>query len=160
MWGEELFFDATKVEANASMESRIPRFAAEAHLGGLFGDEGAAETEAGDETSGPSAESELDALPAASDRGLRAKNAERDDWISKDGKPDRTIVRDGYRRRSDYELSPTDPDASLMQHKRGASRAWATTPTTWSTGEGPRDPERAGHPGGRHGEPAHARPPL
>ena len=25
VWGEELFFDATKVEANASMESRIPR---------------------------------------------------------------------------------------------------------------------------------------
>jgi hypothetical protein len=31
-------------------------------------------------------------------------------------------VRGGYRRKSDYELSPTDPDASLMQHKRGASR--------------------------------------
>jgi transposase len=39
VWGEELFFDATKVEANASMESRVPRFSAEAHLGGLFGDE-------------------------------------------------------------------------------------------------------------------------
>jgi hypothetical protein len=34
VWGEELFIDATKVEANASMESRIPRFSAEAHLGG------------------------------------------------------------------------------------------------------------------------------
>ena len=56
------------------------------------------------------------------DRGLRAKNEGRGDWISKDGKPDRTIVRNGYRRKSDYELSPTDPDASLMQHKRGASR--------------------------------------
>ena len=31
-------------------------------------------------------------------------------------------MRNGYRRRSDYELSPTDPDASLMQHKRGATR--------------------------------------
>jgi len=122
VWGEELFFDATKVEANASMESRIPRFAAQAHLGSLFGDEGAAETEAKDETSGPSDESELDALPAAGDDGLRAENAKKDDWISKDGKPDRTIVRGGYRRRSDYELSSTDPDASLMQYKRGATR--------------------------------------
>ncbi|MDQ3430076.1 MAG: IS1182 family transposase, partial [Actinomycetota bacterium] len=120
VWGEEIFFDATKVEANASMESRVPRFAAEAHLGGLFGDEEAAESEAGDETSGPSAESDLDALPA--DRGLRAKNAKRKDWISREGKPDRTIVRNGYRRRSDYEVSPTDPDASLMQHKGGATR--------------------------------------
>jgi transposase len=123
VWGEELFFDATKVEANASMESRIPRFSAEAHLDGLFGDEGAAETAAGeDETSIPYAEADLDALPAASDRALRASNAERDDWISKEGKPDRTIVRHGYRRKSDYEVSLTDPDASLMQYKRGASR--------------------------------------
>jgi hypothetical protein len=123
VWGEELFFDATKVEANASMESRIPRFSTEAHLGGLFGDEEeAAEAEAGDETPEPSTERELDALPAASDRGLRAENEGRDDWISREGKPDRTIVRGGYRRKSDYELSPTDPDASLMQHKRGATR--------------------------------------
>ncbi|MBA3703509.1 MAG: transposase, partial [Rubrobacteraceae bacterium] len=90
VWGEELFFDATKVEANASMESRVPRFSAEAHLGGLFGEEEAAETEAGDETSEPYAESDLDALPTASDRGLRAKNAKRDDWISREGEPDRT----------------------------------------------------------------------
>jgi transposase len=122
VWGEELFFDATKVEANASMESRVPRFSAEAHLGGLFGGEGAARTEAEDEAPGPSAESDLDTLPAASDRALRAKNAQREDWISREGKPDRTIVRNGYRRRSDYELSPTDPDASLMQHKKGATR--------------------------------------
>src|SRR5829696_5723700 len=122
VWGEELFFDATKVEANASMESRIPRFAAQAHLGELFGDDGAAETEAKDETPVPYAESDLDALPAASHRGLRAKNAKMEDWISREGKPDRTIVRNGYRRRSDYELSPTDPDASLMQYKRGATR--------------------------------------
>jgi transposase len=46
VWGEELFFDATKVEANASMHSRIPRFAAQAHLGGLFGEDGAAQTQA------------------------------------------------------------------------------------------------------------------
>ncbi len=122
VWGEELFFDATKVEANASMESRIPRFAAQAHLGSLFGDEGAAETEAKEKSPEPFAESDLDALPAAADRGLRAKNAKREDWISREGKPDRTIVRNGYRRRSDYELSPTDPDASLMQYKRGATR--------------------------------------
>jgi transposase len=123
VWGEELFIDATKVEANASMESRVPRFAAEAHLGGLFGDEGAARTEAEDEAPGPSAEADLlVALPAASERALRAKNAQREDWISREGKPDRTIVRNGYRRRSDYELSPTDPDASLMQHKKGATR--------------------------------------
>src|SRR5215211_2600744 len=122
VWGEELFFDATKVEANASMESRRSRFSAEAHLGVLFGDEEMRKALAGDETLEPYAEADSDALPAASDRGLRAKNAKREDWISSEGKPDRTIVRNGYRRRSDYELSPTDLDASLMQHKRGATR--------------------------------------
>ena len=122
MWGEELYFDATKVEANASMESRVPRFAARAHLGELFGCDGAAESEVAEETSEPYAAAELEALPAAADRGLRAKNEGRRDWISRDGGPDRTIVRNGYRRRSDYELSPTDQDASLMQYKRGATR--------------------------------------
>ena len=122
VWGEELFFDATKVEANASMESRIPRFSAQAHLGELFEGEGIQETERGNETPVPSAEVDHYALPTASDHGLRTKNAERENWISREGKPDRTIVRHRYRRRSDYELSPTDPDASLMQHKKGATR--------------------------------------
>jgi hypothetical protein len=123
VWGEELFFDASKVEANASMHSRIPRFAAQAHLGGLFGDEVAAETQVEELTPEPFAESDLVvALPAPSDGGLRAKNAKREDWISREGRPDRTILRNHYRRRSDYELSTTDPDASLMQHKRGSTR--------------------------------------
>ncbi len=36
VWGEEFYFDATKVEANASLESITPRFAVEQHLQGLF----------------------------------------------------------------------------------------------------------------------------
>ncbi len=36
VWGEELYFDATKVEANASLESIAPRFAVGAHLEWLF----------------------------------------------------------------------------------------------------------------------------
>jgi transposase len=124
VWGEELYFDATKVEANASMESRIPRFSAEAHLSGLFGEEEIPATEAADDTSESSAEAEnfVGTLPAAEDEELRAKNAKRGDWICRDGRPDRTIVRNGYRRKSDYELSLTDRDASLMPYKRGATR--------------------------------------
>jgi transposase len=126
VWGEELFFDATKVEANASMESRIPRFAAEAHLGELFEGEGTLQSEeeegGGDDAPGLPTETDLDALPAAAEHELRAMNAQKCDWISRDGKPDRTIVRHRYRRKSDYEVSHTDPDAALMQHKRGASR--------------------------------------
>jgi hypothetical protein len=36
VWGRELYFDTTKVEANASLDSVAPRFAVEAHLGALF----------------------------------------------------------------------------------------------------------------------------
>src|SRR3712207_9338860 len=36
VWGEELYLDATKVEANAARASLVPRFAVEAHLAQLF----------------------------------------------------------------------------------------------------------------------------
>lgn len=76
VWGEELFFDATKVEANASMDSSIPRFAAEAHLGELFEDEVASETAAGDDdlVPPPAGADLVGALPTVTDRKLRAKN--------------------------------------------------------------------------------------
>src|SRR5206468_1555804 len=37
VWGKELYFDGTKVEANASLDSVKPRFAVEAHVASLFG---------------------------------------------------------------------------------------------------------------------------
>ena len=36
VWGKELYIDATKVEANAALDSLQPRFAVEAHLARLF----------------------------------------------------------------------------------------------------------------------------
>ncbi len=36
VWGKELYFDGTKMEANASLDSLKPRFAVEAHLANLF----------------------------------------------------------------------------------------------------------------------------
>jgi transposase len=36
VWGEELYFDATKVDANASLDSIAPRFYVEEHLDELF----------------------------------------------------------------------------------------------------------------------------
>src|SRR5829696_1601041 len=40
VWGEELYIDATKVEANAGTDSLRPRFAVEAHLARLFSADG------------------------------------------------------------------------------------------------------------------------
>jgi transposase len=42
VWGKELYIDATKVEANASLDSLTPRFAVEAHLANVFAEKAAA----------------------------------------------------------------------------------------------------------------------
>jgi hypothetical protein len=53
VWGKELYVDATKVNANASMESVKPRFAVDAHLRELFATEGREEPAADGEPSLP-----------------------------------------------------------------------------------------------------------
>jgi transposase len=117
VWGRELYFDATQVNANASLDSIAPRFAVEAHLGELFAEDGS------DESTPEEGESQPIELPVpitdAEREQLADANEERHDWLARDGAPDRTIVRDGYRRRSDFEASTTDPDAALMAHKKG-----------------------------------------
>ncbi|MCA1838543.1 MAG: transposase [Actinobacteria bacterium] len=107
VWGEELYFDSTKVEANAAVDSLAPRWAVEAHLDELFDEEEEDPTTA--ETSPAVA-----ALPMADDRELRAHNAAKSDWISRNGAQDRSF-KSGYRpRTSDSRASKTDPDASPM----------------------------------------------
>ena len=56
VWGKELYVDATKVNANASMESVKPRFAVEKHLRELFATEGKEEPAANAEPSLPTSE--------------------------------------------------------------------------------------------------------
>jgi transposase len=60
VWGKELYFDATQVKANASLDSIAPRFAVEAHLGELFSEEDADESSPDRSDSQPI---ELPALP-------------------------------------------------------------------------------------------------
>jgi transposase len=104
--GKELYFDATKVDANASLDSIAPRFAVEAHLGGLFEeDEGATEAE-------PEA-----SLPAADDAALRERNAARSDWIARNGRQRREVKGVWYRRTADFLASETDPDSSPMKRR-------------------------------------------
>jgi transposase len=107
VWGKELFFDATKVEADAAMDSLVPRWAVEAHLGGLF--EGAPA-----EDDQPITE-DIDTLPSAGDADLRERNAVKKDWISRDGAQDRSFRGTPWRERtSDTRASKTDPDATPM----------------------------------------------
>jgi transposase len=126
VWGEELFFDSTAVEANAANQSVVARLAAvetlEEHLGELFedslGETGPRPEEHHEDTRMlPDA-----AFPTSGDRALRAANRDRRDWISENGRPDRTVKRGGYRRMSDGLLSRTDPDATHTGRAKTTSR--------------------------------------
>jgi transposase len=108
VWGAELYLDATKVAANASLDSLVHRFAVAAHLAALF----ASDAHVAEACSARPAEAPV-MLPTAT-TDLALPNAERHDWLAAGGQPDRSITRGGYQRRSDCEASRTDPDASRM----------------------------------------------
>ena len=123
VWGRELSFDATKVEANADLDSLVPRFyhAARTHVGGLFADQLAAEAPepaAADAAALPSVVPLATALaaegaPPAADPPWRLLEERRLD-------PNRPAVGT-YRRTTDVRVSPTDPDATPMRTKHGTA---------------------------------------
>jgi hypothetical protein len=115
VWGKELYIDATKVEADASLDSLKPRFAVEAHLGALFAEaaEGPADEER--EATGRAPVRLPVSLSARARADLAAAAADRHDWIGGAGRPDRAVVRARYRRVADFWASPTDPDASPLR---------------------------------------------
>ncbi len=124
MWGKELYFDATKVEANASFDSMGPRLVAvedllEEHLAGIFPEE-TRSVEDGEDA--PRIASVVG--PAGQEsQALSEKNARLHRWIEEAGRQQREVVRWGYRRLADLQVSATDPDASPMHYKKkGASR--------------------------------------
>ena len=137
VWGRELYFDGTKVAANAGKESVKPRFAVEAHLSNLF-DTGAEEPL--EEEQQPTAEEptpheheELPApialptsLPAEEYEALAQDNAARHDWIEQEGAQDRRVKGRNYQRIADYQVSTTDPDATIMRSKEGVDLGYHT----------------------------------
>jgi hypothetical protein len=111
VWGRELYFDATKVEANAGIPSLIPRFFYEAttHVAELFPDQAS--------DGAPHADTDLplgivqspiesECMPPAGDPPWRLLEERRLD-------PKRSSPG-GYRRTRDFRVSPTGPDASPM----------------------------------------------
>jgi hypothetical protein len=111
VWGRELYFDATKVEANAGIPSLIPRFYYDAttHVADLVTDEA-------DETAAP-ADTDLPPgiVPLPID-GERVAPVGDSPWRLMEERrldPNRPSHR-GYRRTSHFRVSPTDPDASPM----------------------------------------------
>ena len=110
VWGQELYFDATKVEANAGIPSLVPRFYYDAttHVTQLFRTR---------PTTPPQAD---DRSPcrhrAAADRRPKVAPSGDPPWrLLEERRLDPTRPsRGGYRRTSDFRVSPTDPDASPM----------------------------------------------
>jgi transposase len=141
VWGKELYFDGTKVEANASLDSLKPRFFVEAHLADLF----SAQTEALPEETGQQPqqtegvsteafEQEETSIPRQlpvalsqeEQEALAQHNEERHDWIEQLGAQDRSVTGRSYQRMADLRVSTTDPDATLMLTKHGADIGYHT----------------------------------
>ncbi len=126
VWGAELHFDATRVRANADVDSLVPRLGEVVgdHVRALFGGttgtedgegggDGGEEHGRGDDgpREGPDAPGAPGA-PGAPDGGSTA--ARRWDLLT-EGRPDPTRPSAaGYRRVSDQVVSRTDPDAASM----------------------------------------------
>jgi hypothetical protein len=117
VWGKELYFDATKVEANASLEFDEVTFSLmehglEEHLAGIFPEE--EQPQEGANTP------EITAVGPAGQEGqaLSEAKAHRHRWISEAGRQQREVLRWGYTRMADLRMSATDPDTSLMRNAR------------------------------------------
>jgi transposase len=141
VWEKELYIDATKVEANASIASVKPRFAVEAHLNNLFAPEAEQPTEETEQEvsleetipSEPSEQKEksaprplLTSLSQEEYEELARRNAERHDWIEQLGAQDRSVTGRCYQRVADLRVSTTDPDASMMLTKGGSHLGYQT----------------------------------
>ncbi len=139
VWGKELYFDSTQVNANADLDSLAPRFAVEAreaiqrHVAALFAQDCQEQQEEGrDGRDSPSSEGSSDpatcshplplpvALSEQEREELEAEHSMRHDWIAQEGRQQRDI-HGAYQRTADFRISTTDPDATPMRLKGGGT---------------------------------------
>jgi transposase len=111
VWGEELYFDSTKVQANAALESAVPTFffAAKQHLQHLFSEGQPLDPENG-QVIGGGTWAEHQPNSVSSPRSFVAIYSK----AAPHGKPGTW-----YQRTSDNRLSLTDPDATPMKRFNG-----------------------------------------
>jgi hypothetical protein len=141
VWGKELYFDGTKVAANAGKESLKPRFFIEAHLESLFGEASEDPAQSPEQESLPEEKASSDAseqeervapvpLPTSLSpqecEELSQQNEAHHDWIEQLGAQNRQHTGRCYQRVADLQVSTTDPDATLMQTKHGADLGYHT----------------------------------
>lgn len=135
VWGKELYFDATQVEANADLDSLAPRFAVEAreaireHLTALFASESPTPEKTEEEHMDSSLLEPIGSpdpflLPTPISQTQREElatdNATRHDWIAEEGRPQRE-VHGAYQRTADLRMSTADPDATPVRLKGGGT---------------------------------------
>jgi len=141
VWGQELYIDATKVTANASLNSLQPRFAVEAHVARLFAEGG--DGDEGDGSGGPDEANEGDEpapwLVARTEaaRQTVAKPAAHHDWIGQAGRPNRNVRSGTYQRTADFRIghSMCDPYMYIYVNRwygagQGDATAMAKEPLT------------------------------
>jgi hypothetical protein len=129
VWGRELYVDATKVQANASRDSVKPRFAVEAHLAQLFASEVNEEPPSTGTIKEPESVAPLSLPVVLSDETreeLSQRNEARHEWIEQEGAQDRSVTGRNYQRVADFQMSTTDPDATIMLSKDGAHLGYQT----------------------------------
>jgi transposase len=126
VWGKELYFDATQVEANADRDKMLPRFyveAMQAHLAALFPDQS---DQAQDNSELGQLSTNLISLRSKlpqTEAGQRPPCEQQgQDWISRLGRPKSREKNSSYQRIADLWISTSDPDATLM-HKKGGGGA-------------------------------------
>jgi transposase len=114
VWGRELYFDATRVRADADTDSLVPRFYAEAraHVGDVF----AASLGPTDEPAVTFEDGLLHFPVNTGDADAASEEPASSRWNLLEQRrldPQRPAKR-GYRRTSDFWVSTTDPDATPM----------------------------------------------
>jgi transposase len=117
IWGKELYFDGTKIRANAALDGMVPRgyWQAKQQLEALF-PEGQAPAPAeitATQAASPALEQIKSPAPASSQPVL-ARLVEKYDGTRFTGRHRHT-----YQRIADSRVSPTDPDASPMSRFTG-----------------------------------------
>lgn len=116
VWGRELYFDATKVDANAAMTSLAPRFAYEArtHLAALFGDEPGDDPPDGGGGTPPPEELPAGIVPLPGTTGDVPRGERPWRLLDERRRDPARPAHHSRRRTSDYRVSPTDPDATPL----------------------------------------------
>ena len=121
VWGRELYVDATNVQANADLDSLVPRFYhdAKSHVAGLFADDATKDEHDEDDADPPGVvlHEGVVQLPSRPLPGAEAATESAPRWNLLEERrldPNRPVVG-SYQRTTDFRVSPTDPDATPMR---------------------------------------------